>query len=128
MLSKNAMVAYARRALHILRNDTVDIYVYEDIINPETGVVEEVRKQIGTQIPCSVSTSYVNPADEVHDGLATFSQANKLFLDIDVIIPVGAEFIVTHDGNPLRFIGAGIPVRYATHQEIAVKRGEKYGE
>lgn len=85
------------------------------------GVAETVVTVIADGIACGLSRS----GDSSNQGMAnTIEDSRVLFVAPEVDIKAGDTVAVTLYGRTERLEAVGIPLLYATHQEVALVRKE----
>lgn len=113
------MVNAQRKALEKLWKDRCTIIHRVNITDPVTKLTDFEETPLLENQPCKLSFESLASADG--DPVAVTSQAVKLFLSPDVVIPAGCKVIVTRPNDLEReftFVSSGEPGVFSNHQEI----------
>jgi|SRR5690625_2320475 len=111
-----------RKAIEPMYIDRVDVYRYEDVRDPDTGVTKKVPVLKYENEHCRISQrSLAIPRQtEAQDDIF---YETKLFTFPELDILQGDLFKVTRNNVERKYV-AGEPFLYPTHQEISIQRRE----
>ena len=91
-----------------------------DTTDENTGRVVVGEVDTYTDEPCRISFDTVN-ATQPENNAANIVQSITLFIDREVVIPVGSKITVTQNGVMAVYEKSGKPAVYSTHQEIPLE-------
>ena len=107
-----------QKALAALWTDRVTVYQNQKVTDPVTHITDFREVAILEDQPCKLSFETLAAAEG--DPAAAVSQAVKLFLSPDVVIPAGCKVIVTRQGRTFTYASSGEPGVFRDHQEISL--------
>lgn len=116
------MVNVRRKALEKLWKDRCTVIQRVAVTDPDTKLTDFEEQPLLKNQPCKLSFETLSTTEG--DPVASISQAVKLFLSPDVVIPAGCKVIVTRPNDLERtftFASSGEPGVFSDHQEIALK-------
>ena len=116
------MVSAHQKALEKQWKDRCTVIHRVAVTNPDTKITDFEEKPLLKDQPCKLSFESLSTTDG--NPVANISQAVKLFLSPDVVIPAGCKVIVTRSNKLERtftFASSGEPGVFSSHQEIALK-------
>jgi len=111
-----------RAQIETLYEDTANIYRYEKIKNPDTGITEEKTVLKYADQPCRISQKALATNGQT-DAQNDIQYETKLFIAPELDIMQGDLLEVTR-GAVTRRYSAGEPFLYPTHQEVSIQRKE----
>lgn len=115
------MVAAERAALESTYEGLCTVSEMKDVKDPVTGKTRQQTIIVLANEPCGLSQSSLPAATQT----VTADQVNydaKLFISPDVTIKPGSRITVQQNGMEFKGEQTGKAFRYATHQEIKLKR------
>ena len=106
-----------RTALERLWKDRCSVIVKEKQTDPSTKITDFVENFLLQDQPCKLSFETLTATKG--DGTAAAFQSVKLFLSLDVTIPLGSKIVVTRpSGTVMEYANSGQPGMFTNHQEI----------
>lgn len=115
------MVNAHRKALERLWRDRCTVYVQKERTDPDTNLTDFQETPLFENQPCKLSFEKLTSTDENHT--AAVSQAVKLFLSPDVVIPAGCKIVVKRFNETERefiYSQSGETGVFTNHQEITL--------
>lgn len=118
MLSKTQLVR-SRKAIETLYSGLCTITVRKKYEKADGSV--GFKKQVTVRDePCRLSFSSA-AATQPGEAVATVGQTVELFIAPEIEILAGAKVSVTQNSETTHYKRAGVPAKYATHQEIILE-------
>lgn len=112
----NIDLTIARKFIEKLYIDTCNIYEFQRVVDPDTGITSQQEVLVYENVPCKVSYETKKQAG---DGVgSSLILSVKLFLSLDLDIKPGSKIDVTKSGKTASYKNSGLPARYINHQEI----------
>lgn len=102
--------------------DSADVYRYEDIRDPDTGVTKKVPVLKYEKQSCRISQRAL-AANAQTEAQNDIQYETKLFISPDLELQQGDLLQVTRGGVQRKYV-AGEPFLYPTHQEVSIQRKE----
>lgn len=122
MLSKITLVAI-KKAIESTFIDSVTIYEKVEEVG-EYGETSVINKEILTDVSCRLSYNKNLPTVASETFYKEESTAT-LFLPPSINIKSGSIYLVTHNGETVKYRQGGEPKEYETHIEIEIIRDKK---
>lgn len=111
-----------RQVIESLYEDDADIYRYEYVKDPDSGVDRKELVLKYENQPCRISQRALATMDQT-EAQNNILYETKLFISPDVDIAQGDLIRVTRNGTERRY-EAGEPFLYRSHQEVSLQRRE----
>lgn len=115
-------------AMKMLWTGRCDIYNYETYTD-EWGISRSEKVLAACDVPCRISykTYKRDRAGEQSETVNELAREVRLIMGNDVKVRAGASFVVRQNGEERRFMLAGIPAVYWSHQEVMLCDEEEVG-
>lgn len=117
-------LSFARKDLERLYVDRCNIYEYQEVLDPETGITEHQEVLVHENVPCKLSHKSVSQAGE--GIVAPINLVSSLTLSPDITVPAGSKIIVTRNGIATAYRNSGEPAIHINHQKIVLELFEDY--
>lgn len=109
-------LSIAKQFIESLYIDTCNVYEFQHVADPETGITSQQEVLVHKDVPCKLSYMTQKQAG---DGVgSSLILSVKLFLSLDLDIKPGSKIDVTKSGKTVSYKNSGMPARYINHQEI----------
>ncbi|MCL2588358.1 MAG: hypothetical protein FWD84_03010 [Oscillospiraceae bacterium] len=114
------------KALRRLWTDRCDIYLRDGAVDPATGRTVFTERKLYADLPCRVSFRLsfetVSAVRDVGEAAVSATQAVKLFLQPDIIVPAGSKIVVRRGVHETAYTRTSQPAVFGAHQEIRMER------
>lgn len=108
------------KALQSLWKGSCTVYVKQEAQDPTTKRITFGESAVYTNQACKLSFEKITDTIE-NNNAALITQAAKLFISPDVIIPPGSKITVTQNGKTADYEKSGEPAVYSNHQEVPLE-------
>ena len=117
-------LSVAKKFIESLYIDTCNVYEFQHVTDPDTGITSQSEILVHENVPCKLS---FNRLPQTGDGAASsLSFLGVVFCSPTIEIKEGSKIVIVKNGKTYTLANSGVPRMGINHQEITVGEWKKW--